>query len=197
MKAVYIVCMLQLAACNSEVAKPFKNPDPPRPPPPPAPVAPPPLVPSKITKLEFTENDFTENDKSRDPFRSFVGVMLESAKKPMRNQRDVVLGDYAIDELKLVATVMSGDYPRAMVVDPAGKGWVLKKGDYVGKPDLVHIGGTSGSDYQLNWRVDRVRAEDIVFLREDPAQPGIPAATKVVPLHPEADGKAEPLGMRR
>jgi type IV pilus assembly protein PilP len=182
--------LLAVSACDPEIAKPFKNPDAPRPPPPPA--APPPdlLKPSTVTKLEFTENDFVENDKSRDPFRSFAGSMLDSAKKPVRNQRDVTLPDYSIDELKLVAIVMSSDYPRAMVVDPTGKGWVLKKGEYVGRPDLVHLGGSSGSDYQLNWRVERVRAEDIVFVREDPAQPGIPPATKIVPLHPEADPKA-------
>jgi type IV pilus assembly protein PilP len=89
--------------------------------------------------------------------------------------------------LKLVAIVSGGDYPRAMLTDPQGKGWVLRKGDFVGKPDIVHTGGSGGTDYQLNWRVDRVRAEDIVFIREDPAQPGIAPATRIITLHPEGD----------
>ncbi|MFO0665993.1 MAG: pilus assembly protein PilP [Polyangiaceae bacterium] len=141
--------------------------------------------PPKVVKIEFTENDFVENDRSRDPFRSFAAGFVADAKKPSANQRKVTVGEYAIDELKLVGIIMSGDYPRAMLVDPNGKGWTLKRGDYVGKPDVVHVGGSSGTDYQLNWRVDRVRPTDLVLVREDPAQPGVPPATKVIPLHPE------------
>ena len=141
--------------------------------------------PPKVVKIEFTENDFVENDRSRDPFRSFAAGFVAAAKRPSANQRQVTVGEYAIDELKLVGIIMSGDYPRAMLVDPNGKGWTLKRGDYVGKADVVHVGGASGTDYQLNWRVDRVRAADLVLVREDPAQPGVPPATKVIPLHPE------------
>jgi type IV pilus assembly protein PilP len=73
-----------------------------------------------------------------------------------------------------------------MVVDPRGKGSVLKRGDFVGRAETVHTGGTNGTDYQVNWRVDRVRDGDVVFIREDPAQPNVAPATRVVPLHPEA-----------
>jgi type IV pilus assembly protein PilP len=159
-------------------------------------VAPPPLPPTKVTKLEFSENDFVENDKTRDPFRAFVLGIVSSSNTQVRNQKFVILPEYAIDELKLTALVMSGDYPRAMLIDPQGKGWVLKRGDYVGRPDVVHVGGATGTDYQLNWRVDRVRAEDLVLLREDPAQPGIPPATKVIPLHPEGDEKDGKFGRK-
>lgn len=141
--------------------------------------------PPKVVKIEFTENDFVENDRSRDPFRSFAAGFVADAKRPSANQRQVTVGEYAIDELKLVGIIMSGDYPRAMLIDPNGKGWTLKRGDYVGKADVVHVGGASGTDYQLNWRVDRVRPSDLVLVREDPAQPGVPPATKVIPLHPE------------
>jgi type IV pilus assembly protein PilP len=158
--------------------------------PPPMVVAPPPLP--KGPKVEFSDNDFVESDKSRDPFRSFAAGFIEAAKKPNVNQRDVILSDFAVDELKLSGLIMSGDYPRAMVIDPRGKGWFIKKGDYLGKPDIVRVGGASGSEYQLNWRVDRVRAQDLVLIREDPAQPGIPPATKVVPLHPEGENEKAP-----
>lgn len=150
-------------------------------------VAAPPLPTSKVRQLEFSENDFTESDKSRDPFRSYASGFAEQAKKTSRSQLKVLLPEFSIDELKLVAIVGGGDYPRAMMIDPQGKGWVLKKGDFVGRPDVVHTGGSNGTDYQLNWRVDRVRADDIVFVREDPAQPGIPPATRVITLHPEGD----------
>ena len=141
--------------------------------------------PPRVVKIEFTENDFVENDRSRDPFRSFAAGFVAAARRPSANQRQVTVGEYAIDELKLVGIIMSGDYPRAMLVDPNGKGWTLKRGDYVGKADVVHVGGAAGTDYQLNWRVDRVRPADLVLVREDPAQPGVPPATKVIPLHPE------------
>ncbi len=135
---------------------------------------------------EFSENDFVESDKSRDPFRNFAKIFVEQNARPARVQRDVLLAQYTIDELKLVAIVLSGDYPRAMFVDPNGKGWVIRRGDFIGRPDLVHVGGTNGTDYQLNWRVDRIRDGDIVLVREDPAQPSIPPATRVIPLRPES-----------
>jgi type IV pilus assembly protein PilP len=123
---------------------------------------------------EYTENDFVESDRNRDPFRSFL----------VQNQQ------YSVDELKLVAIVTGGDQARAMFVDPTGKGTVVYKGSFVCRPEVVHIGGTNGPEYQLNWRVDRIREADVVLIREDPAQPAIPPATRVIPLHPEAEKQA-------
>ena len=135
---------------------------------------------------EYTENDFAENDHNRDPFRSFASLFVDKTNRSVKNELPVILPQYAIDELKLVAIVLSGDYPRAMVLDPTGKGWVIKRGDYLGRPDTVHTGGTNGTDYQLNWRVDRVRDGDIVLSRED-RMLNAPPATRIIPLHPEAD----------
>ncbi len=139
--------------------------------------------------VEYTENDFVENDRNRDPFRSYVTLFVEKSSAPQKIQRYVVLEQYSIDELKLIGIVTGGEYPRAMLVDPTSKGWVVKRGDFLGRPDVVHTGGTNGTDYQLNWRVDRVRDGDVVLIREDPAQPGIAPATRVIPLHPEASLK--------
>jgi type IV pilus assembly protein PilP len=142
--------------------------------------------PTMKTGPEYGESDFVESDRNRDPFRTFSQLFVEGqTKRTFDVQRKVLLSQYSIDELKLVAIVMGADYPRAMVVDPAGKGWVLKRGDFVGRPDTVHTGGTNGTDYQLNWRVDRVRDGDLVLLREDPAQPNVAPATRIVALHPE------------
>lgn len=161
----------------------------------PPPSKPAPLAPPPIAKIEFTENDFVESDRNRDPFRSYASLFSPQENKTVaQNQRTVVLSDYSIDELKLVAIVTGGDYPRAMVVDPNKKGWILKRGDFVGRPDVVHTGGaTNGVDYQLNWRVDKVRDGEVVFLREDPAQPGIPPASRVMPLRTDAESKADKL----
>lgn len=139
-------------------------------------------------QTEHVENEFTESDRSRDPFRSFASMFVEDKSKQRQGpQVQVLLSQYSIDELKLVAISLGGDYPRAMLVDPTTKGWVVKKGDYIGRPDVVHVGGSNGADYQLNWRVDRIRDGDVVLTREDPAQPMVPPATRVLPLHPEAD----------
>jgi type IV pilus assembly protein PilP len=167
------------------------------PPPPPNRVAP--AAPASATNLppelkgpEYTENDFVESDRNRDPFRSFI-VQSQAVNKTALNQRKVELAQYSIDELKLVAIVLGADQPRAMFVDPSGKGTVVYRGTFVCRPEVVHIGGSNGPEYQLNWRVDRIRDGDVVLIREDPAQPAIPAATRVVPLHPEADKQAEGL----
>jgi type IV pilus assembly protein PilP len=153
--------------------------------------APPPsLAPPPVAKVDFAENDFVESDRNRDPFRSFVAIFAPEPTKRLRGpQLALLLPQYSLDELKLVAIVTRGDYPRAMVVDPNGKGWVIKRGDWIGRPEIVHTGGTNGADYQLNWRVDKVRDGDVVFSREDPANPAVPPASRVISLHPEADQK--------
>ena len=157
------------------------------PPPPAARAAPAASASSAPTKSpDFTENDFAENDHNRDPFRSFASLFVDRTNHSRGNELPVILPQYAIDELKLVAIVLSSDYPRAMVLDPTGKGWVVKRGDYIGRPDTVHTGGTNGTDYQLNWRIDRVRDGDIVLTREDRALSTAPT-TRIIALHPEAD----------
>jgi len=150
-------------------------------------------VPSALPRMEFAENDFVESDRNRDPFRSFTAMMAPEEKKVAHVQKDVVLPQYSLDELKLVAIVTGGEYPRAMVVDPGGKGWVIKRGDWVGRPEVVHIGGANGTDYQINWRVSKVRDGDIVFTREDPAQPGIPPASRVIALRAEGEQARDKL----
>jgi type IV pilus assembly protein PilP len=139
-----------------------------------------------VVKSEFAENEFVESDRNRDPFRIF-GNPGSEVRRSTGGGRDIVLSNYSVDELRLVAIVQASDHPRAMVVDPKNRGWILKRGDFVGKTETVHIGGPTGTDYPLNWRVDRVREEDLVLIREDPTQPQVPPATRIVPLHPEAD----------
>jgi type IV pilus assembly protein PilP len=156
----------------------------------PAPVASP--LPA-LPRMEFAENDFAESDRNRDPFRTYVTVLGPEVKKVAHVQREVILPQFSLDELKLVAIVTGGEYPRAMMIDPGGKGWVIKRGDWVGRPEIVHIGGANGADYQINWRVEKVRDGDIVFTREDPAQPGIPPASRVIALRPDAEQARDKL----
>jgi type IV pilus assembly protein PilP len=148
----------------------------------------------ELKGVEYTESDFVESDRNRDPFRTFL-VQSAPATKTMTNQRKVALAEYSIDELKLVAIVTGGDQARAMFVDPSGKGTVVYKGSFVCRSEVVRIGGSNGPEYQLNWRVDRIRQGDVVLIREDPAQPAIPPATRVIPLHPESEKQAAAEGL--
>jgi type IV pilus assembly protein PilP len=132
---------------------------------------------------EFQEADFTESDRSRDPFRSFSSLFVSQAKGRVTIQRQVLVDRYALDELKLVG-VVSRSPARALLTDPTGLGWVAKVGDFVGKAEVVHAGGPTGVDVAVNWRVDRIRDSDVVFVREDPSHPEIPPTTRVIALRP-------------
>jgi type IV pilus assembly protein PilP len=138
-------------------------------------------------RAAIDEAEFVENDKSRDPFRSYARVFAEEMKAPDHVQLDIVLRDYSIDELRLIGIVTRLEPARAMVVDPTGKGHVIRRGQFIGRPDLVRREGTSTGTYQVNWRVDRIRDGDVVLVREDPTNPDVPAVSRVLPLRTDAD----------
>jgi type IV pilus assembly protein PilP len=128
--------------------------------------------------------DFNESARTRDPFFSYAREFAEEAKKRVRSQREVVLDQYALDELKLAGLVTGIRPARAMLIDPTKKGHVIHEGQFVGRSEVVQ-GGATGADYEINWRVDRIRDGDIVLVREDPANPDVPSATRVIPLRPD------------
>lgn len=128
--------------------------------------------------------DFNDSAVMRDPFLSFAREFAEEAKKRVRSQRDVVLDQYGLDELKLSGLVTGIRPARAMLVDPTKKGHVVHEGQFVGRAEVVQ-GGASGADYEINWRIDRIRDSDIVLVREDPSNPDVPSATRVIPLRPD------------
>lgn len=128
--------------------------------------------------------DFTEAARWRDPFTSYAGEFAREAKKRVKSQREVVLDQYTLDELKLTGLITGIRPARAMLIDPSKTGTVVHEGQFVGRPEVVQ-GGTSGAEYEINWRVDRIRDTDIVLVREDPANPDVPTATRVIPLRPE------------
>ncbi|MFZ5889988.1 MAG: pilus assembly protein PilP [Myxococcota bacterium] len=136
-------------------------------------------------KARIEESDFVESDRNRDPFRSFARAFVEENKGRMRSQREVVLADYSLDELKLIGIVTRMQPAKAMLVDPSGKGHVVQRGQFIGRADVVQGTGRSGSTYEVNWRVDSIRDGDVVLVRSDPANPDVPTATRVIPLRPE------------
>jgi type IV pilus assembly protein PilP len=128
--------------------------------------------------------DFNESARTRDPFLSYAREFAAEAKKRVRSQREVVLDQYSLDELKLAGLVTGMRPARAMLIDPTKKGHVVHEGQFVGRSEVVQ-GGATGADYEINWRIDRIRDTDIVLVREDPANPDVPSATRVIPLRPD------------
>ena len=140
---------------------------------------------SAVPLKPVDEAELAESDRSRDPFRSYAQLFVEEARKAVRSQREVVLDQFSLDELKLIGIVRSGAVAVAMLMDPSGKGHTVRRGQFVGRSEVVQGAGQGGTPYEINWRVDRIRDGDVVFVREDPRNPDVPTATKVIPLRPE------------
>lgn len=137
-------------------------------------------VPSNLPPLpqrEITERDF--NESNRDPFKAYVEA--KPTVTVVKTQRDVLLSKYSLEECK-IAGIITGDTPRVLINDPTGLGWVVHAGDFVGRAEKVHAGGAGGVDVSVNWRVDRIRSNDVVFVREDPSRPDLQATTRVLSL---------------
>ena len=142
-----------------------------------------------LPQREYEADLFVESQENRDPYRNYAYLFVARIDGPQRVQRKVKAGAYSIDDLKLTGIISRGTR-RAMFTDSSGFGWVMYTGDYVGKADVVNVGGSEGRDVEINWRIDRIRPKDIVFIREDAAHPEIPPTTRVVPLYPTGEVEA-------
>ena len=130
----------------------------------------------------YSDDDFSELDiQNRDPFRSFARAFKAQAAAPA--QRRVLLPSTSLDEMQLIAIVTGIATPRAMLTDTSQVGHVVRRGDYIGRPEVVQSGGSEGMPVTLNWRVDRIRPGSVVLTREDPTAPDKPPLTRVMPLH--------------
>lgn len=132
--------------------------------------------------IVYTDEDFVELDvQNRDPFRSYAQAFKTQAAAPA--QRRVLMPNTSLDEMRLIAIVTGIATPRAMLTDTTQVGHVVRRGDYVGRPEVVQTGGSEGMPVTLNWRVDRIRPGSVVLTREDPTSPDKPPLTRVMPLH--------------
>jgi type IV pilus assembly protein PilP len=134
--------------------------------------------------MDFQDSDFAETEQNRDPFRSFADLFAARESGGVRTQRTVVLEEYSVDELKLIGVVSRINPAKAMLVDPQGQGHVVHRGDFVGKAERVQA-TNADAEFELNWRIDRIREGDLVLVREDPSNPDVPSATRVIALRPE------------
>jgi len=145
-----------------------------------------------IDLAELSDESFVEVPSRRNPFRSFQEIFTtKKILEENKSQRNVILGEYSINSLRLMAIVTGVGNPRAMLLDPNGKGHIIRRGDYVGRGELVERPDSEGGDIQINWRVSRIRGEGkeedrgIWLVRDDPTAPKEGQVTKFVPLHPD------------
>ncbi len=135
------------------------------------------------------DNDFVENEGNRDPFRSYANAF--QGKAPTVAQRSVLMPNTPIESMRLIAIISGLEQPRAMLVDEKGVGHVTRRGDFVGRAEVVQSGGAENLAITINWRIDRIRDNEVVLAREDPTGPNRPPLTRVIPLHEKEEGEDE------
>ncbi len=100
-----------------------------KPPPQPAPQQ---AVPSSAAPTQEVERDYVYDPTGkRDPFQPFIAA--QTPIKPVGEEIPITpLQKYDLSQLKLVAIIVGAGEGSAMVEDSEGKGYIIKKGVYVG-----------------------------------------------------------------
>jgi len=168
---------------------------------------------ASLPPLTVTDNSFVESQQVRDPFRPFAqDIVLNTSN--IIDSRAVILANYSLDDLRLVAVVLGTDSPYAMVVDPTQRGTILRRGMYVGRQEIIHPTDSNRQDYPVHWRVARVNAArlrrgadgqlqdvpaEVVFERHDPINPSAQVVERALALAPreqtqQNDGNPGGLG---
>lgn len=137
----------------------------------------------------LTETSFIDGPTRRDPFAPFVEVLKKQERIVEHVQRKVKLEEYDISALRLIGIITNIGDPRAMVTTPDNKGYVIKRGDFIGRADYVTQSG--GDDViQVNWRVARIHGtgkeeeRGVYLVRDDPTTSRGVDVTRFIPLHP-------------
>lgn len=141
-----------------------------------------PQEPIRREAVVYQDEDFVESDRNRDPFRAYRPA-AEAARVLEASQRRVLMPDTGIEAMRLIAIVSGTEKPRAMILDLQNVGHVVERGMYIGRPQVVQAAGNV--PMTLNWRVDRIRDNEVVLSRADPADPSRASLTRVMPLHEE------------
>jgi type IV pilus assembly protein PilP len=113
--------------------------------------------------------------RGRDPFHAAPPPVIP----PPDDVRHRKSRHFTVDQLKLVGIVTRTAEPRAMLLDPRGKGWIVGTGDIVGRPEVVAHGAV---EQTASWRVDRIRSDEVVLVRDDVDTAGVSIATRVLAL---------------
>lgn len=133
-------------------------------------------------KLVLRDDDFVESDRNRDPFRGFAQTPgpKGAPEAVIDPQRPVIMPDTAVEEMKLIAVVLGLSRPKAMLTSPDGIGYVVQRGDYLGKPKVLQA--TGSVPMTLNWRVDRIREHEIVLTQQDPTDSSHTPMSRVITM---------------
>lgn len=140
---LYLFCaVFVLAGCSEEGAAPSQPAQTAVKPPPAKQVAPP-VAQEDIKKEEKPEFSYVVKGR-RDPF-----VPLTSIRRPIQAQEikepETPLQSYDLPQFRLIGLIVGRGEPKAMVVAPDGKSYLLSKGLKIGKNNGVILDITSES----------------------------------------------------
>ncbi|MGF1468764.1 MAG: pilus assembly protein PilP [Sandaracinaceae bacterium] len=155
-------------------------------------VRPPPAAPATTVAMDagvdagpftalYGDDDFVEAENNRDPFRTFP-VDPQRGDGGVGPQIQVKMPNTSVEEMRLIGIITGLPDPRAMINDREGTGWVVRRGDAIGRTEAVQAGGTDAITVYLNWRVERIRPNEVVLARDDPSNPEGQPMTRVIPL---------------
>lgn len=146
------------------------------PPPPPTPPLPIPVNQAQVTvqkaistvKMASVQTNQLDFSAKRDPFKPFISLKAATPTELNKLKRNIKpqlpIHSFDVSQFRLIGTVADPKGNKAMVVDPAGKGYVLKVGMTIGKNEgkITRI-DTSGVDIveQFNDDNNKIRKESI------------------------------------
>jgi type IV pilus assembly protein PilP len=123
-------------------------------------------VSSTVRLTHASQGNHFDFSSKKDPFKPFVTV--KAAPSPEQHNKNISAGlpihSFDVGQFRLIGVVTGGKENQAMVIDPNGKGYVLKAGMSIGKNDgrITSI-SASGVDVLEQFKDDngRVRKEHI------------------------------------
>jgi type IV pilus assembly protein PilP len=140
--------------------------------------------PKTVEGLSFKDEDFVESERNRDPFRSYAASFrTRGPEASLESQRSVIMPNTGVEEMKLIAIISGLARPKAMLIDAAGVGYVVQRGDYIGRPQVFQTTGSVA--VTLNWRVDRIRDTEVVLTRQDPSDPSRTPLSRIISMRDE------------
>lgn len=86
-------------------------------------------------------NYFYDPRGKRDPFRSIR--FADSDADGDSDKKDFgPLGDFELGQLELLAVIWDANNPRALILDPGGRSYIIREGSAIGKNNgqVIHIG---------------------------------------------------------
>jgi len=92
------------------------------------------------TGYASAERDYFYDSRGRrDPFRSFRFVDDDASPK---GETFGPLGDFELGQLELSAVIWDANNPRALILDPGGRAYIVREGSQIGKNSgqVIHIG---------------------------------------------------------